>query len=310
MVTTRLAVIALAPAIALYVGASVVLPGGGSEPMIGVAFPLPTIATRANALALPIVAKGAAFRGATKTPTSRPTATTVPTATRIAVRPADPDALRRAVTTPGALVIPAPGAYRMRTVVQVAAGVTLDGRGQVQILDRGVYLYKADGVTIRGLTIIEPSGDGISVNASTGTLIEDVTIQGPAGDGGLDIVHSRSGGGSHVLRRVTIRGVVKGMLLGHQLDGNDNALRVTLDRVTFENCRVRVPKIHRARVSIIGGTVFHWSGPMLDVQLSGHVDMRNTAWIAGKDSVRDYQLITGATMVEEGTTYRPWEGAQ
>jgi hypothetical protein len=101
------------------------------------------------------------------------------------------------------------------------------------------------------------------------------------------------------------------MLIGDPDQDQDARLAVVLERVTFTDCAVRVPKVHFAFVEIRGGTVYHWRGPRLDVQLGGRVRMKDTAWIAGPESLPGYYLPTGGRVEDlGGNVYREWKGAE
>jgi len=242
--------------------------------------------------------------------TATPAATTTPVPDlRTRLYPATDGALKAALQVPGSLVLPGPGEYRPCCPLRVAAGVTLDGRGAVTIQGEGLLLYQAPGATIRNLRIVDADGDAISVNRSAGATIERVDIGG-WGDGGIDIVRTPLGSPPHVIRDSVIHDGTKGMLLGHQWEPVDDSARVVLERVTFRNVRVRVPKVHRASVEMRDCLVVGWSGPRLDVQLGGHVTMTGTRWEAGQDSQSGFYLPTGGSVSETGTTYIPFRRQQ
>lgn len=244
-------------------------------------------------------------------PTPRPTATMPPPPQ--ALRPSTYEELRRAVGIPGAYVVPAPGIYRPSRALKLAAGVTLDGENQVTIIGKTVELYQAHGATVRRLAVRDAAGDGIRVSHTRSALIEGVQVSG-SHDGEIDIVEGPDDDGTSVfvtVRNSTIGPGRKCMLIGDPDQPQDARLVVVLDRVDFNECEVRVPKAHWAWVEARGGTVFHWRGPRLDVQLGGRVRLKDTTWIAGPDSLPGFYLPTGG-QVEDlgGNVYRPWRGAQ
>ncbi len=247
-----------------------------------------------------------AERTATSTPI--PPATPVPDL-RTRLYPATDGALKATLQVPGALVAPACGEYRPHGPLRIKAGVTLDGRGCVTLRGEGVLVYEADGVTIQNLRIVDADGDAISVNKSRNILIERVDISG-WGDGGIDIVRTPPGGDPHVIRDSLIHGGKKGSLLGHQWEPVDDGARVLLERVAFRDVWVRTPKVHRARVTMVDCTVTNWSGPMLDVQLGGHLHMVRTRWEAGPASLHTYYTPTGGSISEEGTVWVPFRRQQ
>lgn len=248
----------------------------------------------------------------TATPAPRPTIQPLPPVpTPLVVRPGTHEELRRVVATPGAYVVPMPGVYRLSRNLKLAPGVTLDGDHQMTIIGKTVELYEADGATVRNLRILDAAGDGLRVSHTRSALIEGVTISG-SGDGELDIVEGPDEGNVFVIVRNTVIGPGrKANLIGDPDQPQDARLVVILDHVTFTDVAVRVPKVHWAWVEIRGGTVYHWRGPRLDVQLGGRVRMKDTTWIAGPESLPGYYLPTGG-QVEDlgGNTYREWKGAE
>lgn len=245
------------------------------------------------------------------TPAPSPTTRPSPSPEPPPLRPTTYEELRRAVAQPGARVLPAPGVYWLSRNLKVARGVTLDGEGQVVLLGKTVELYEADGAVVRRLEVRDAGGDGIRVSHTGAALIEQVRVSG-SGDGEIDVVEIRAGQPAVIIVRDSILGPGrKCMLLGDPDENQDSALLVVLERVSFRECVVRTPKVHWARVEIVGGSVFHWTGPRLDVQLGGRVRMRGTSWTAGPGSLPGYYLPTGG-LVEDlgGNTYRPWRGAE
>lgn len=245
------------------------------------------------------------------TPPAPPTATAIPTRSatadlRTRLQPATDGALKAALLVPGALVLPAAGEYWPHAPLRVAAGVTLDGRGAVTLRGEGLLLYKADGATIRGVTILDADGDAIGVNRSAGILIDHVDIGG-WGDGGIDIVRTPAGSPAQIIRDTVLHDGKKGSLLGHQWESTDDGARILLERVTFRSVQVRTPKVHRASVTMVDCTVINWSGPVLDVQLGGHINMVRTRLIAGQGSQRGYYTPTGGSVSEVGTVFVPYK---
>lgn len=244
---------------------------------------------------------------APKPPTPQPLP---PVPTPLVVRPATYEELRRAVAVPGAYVVPMPGTYRPSRPLKLAPGVTLDGQGQVIILGKTVELYKADGATVRRLAVRDAAGDGIRVSHTHRATIEGVQVSGSK-DGELDIVEGPDDGAVIIVRDSVIGPGRKCSLIGDPDQGQDARLVVVLERVTFDRCAVRVPKVHWAFVEIRGGTVYHWSGPRLDVQLGGRVRIKDTTWIAGPESLPGYYLPTGGRVEDMGgNVYREWKGAE
>lgn len=271
----------------------------------------PAPAPRGPLVYLPALVNVPSWLAATRVPTARPTATAAPppVTPRTVLRPATDGELKKALQVAQALVKPSCGEYRPCCPLRLEAGVILDGSGCVSIVGEGLILFLADGAVVRGLSIVDADGDGISVNRSTGVLVEHVVIDG-WGDGGLDIVRTPADWPPHVVRDVVLRGGAKGMLLGHQLEAVDDGARVILEDVVFDGVKVRTPKVHRDRVTIIRGRVRYWSGPRLDVQLGGHVDAHGTRWEAGPDSENTLYLPTGGTVSEEGAVFVPFRRSQ
>lgn len=274
------------------------------------ALPVPTVDPRptipVDCVYVPVLANVPAWMAATRVPTATlsPTATPAPQPTRVVLRPATAGELKKALLTPGALVLPVFGEYQPCCPLRVEAGVTFDGRGQVTLRGEGLILYQASGATIRGVTILDADGDGIGVNRSTGVLIDRVTVAG-WGDGGIDMVRSGEGPET-VIRDSLLRNGKKGMLLGHQWEEIDNKARIKLERVTFQEVDVRVPKVHRASVTMVDCRIVGWSEPLVDVQLGGRVYMLRTRLEAGPRSVRRYYTPTGGTVTEEGSVWIPY----
>lgn len=270
--------------------------------------PRPTIP--ADRAYLPVVLiPGRVTPAATATP--RPTVQPLPPKpTPLIVRPGTYEELRRAVAVPGAYVVPQPGIYRPSRALKIAAGVTLDGAGQVTILGKTVELYEADGATVRRLAVRDAAGDGIRVSHTGRALIEGVQVSGSK-DGEIDIVEGPDAGAVVIVRDSRIGPGRKCMLIGDPDQPQDARLVVVLERVTFTDCAVRTPKVHWALVEMRDSTVYHWSGPRLDVQLGGRVRLKGNTWIAGPGSLPGDYLPTGGRVEDlGGNTYREWRGAE
>lgn len=201
-----------------------------------------------------------------------------PTPSPLAVRPADPDALRAALLVPGNYVLPMPGIYGGGPF-RVARDVTVDGHGAVTIRG-GLHLSYADGARIRRLSVRDASGDAIGIDHTGGSVwIEGVDLTG-AGDGLLDVV--RSVGAARVyVRDSVLHDAAKCALIGHYDPGLDTRLVVRFERVTFRNCGARTPKVHRATVWLESVTVANWGSRALDVQLNGLAILHNVIFIGG-----------------------------
>lgn len=219
-------------------------------------------------------------------------------APRIILRPADPEALYDALGVTGARVEPAPGIYRLGHDARIAPRVTLDGRGAVEIRWHGLDLDGAEGAEILGLSLRDCKRDCITVQRAPGALIQDVTVHAPSGDGLIDVIRTS---GQVTIRDVRlIGGHAKCMLIGHQWHGEDAELSVLLERVEFDRCYERVPKVHRATVTLRGVTIRSWSGNGIDVQLGGVVVIDGVTWEPGPKSHERWQTSTGGTVVEVG----------
>lgn len=256
---------------------------------------------------LPVVVAVPSWLSATSVP--RPTATATLADLRTVLRPGTEGALKAALLVPGALVLPVAGEYRPCCPLRIAAGVTLDGRGAVRLIGEGLIIYRANGVTVRDLSIVDADGDGIGVNESMNVILEKLDIGG-WGDGGIDIVRTPIGGAPHLIRDVVLHDGKKGNLDGHQWEPVDDGARILLERVTFRNVWVRTPKVHRMSVTMVDCLIVNWSGPALDVQLGGSVNMIRTRWEAGPDSLRTYYTPTGGTVTEFGTVWIPFRRQQ
>lgn len=224
---------------------------------------------------------------------------------RTVLRPADAGGLAAALQVPGALVLPEPGIYKRGGYFRVAAGVSLNGRGAVTIRG-GLLLQAANGATIRGVRIDRATEDAISIVKTGGhVLIEGVRLSG-AGDGCLDVVRSDQFGLVVTVRDSVLSGCRKAMLLGHYDPGLDAALRVHLERVTFEDCDARTPKVHRAYVTVTDGRVINWGSRAVDVQLSGRVVLVRVRFDEGAHSGPRIRLETGGAVDEAGTVFIPY----
>lgn len=247
-----------------------------------------------------------------KTATPRPTVQPLPPRpTPLIVRPGTYEELRRAVAVPGAYVVPRPGVYRPSRNLKIGPGVTLDGADQVTIIGKTVELYKADGATVRRLTVRDAAGDGIRVSHTSAALIEHVRVSG-SGDGEIDIVEIREDAPAVVIVRDTVIGPGRKCFLGGDPDQPQDArLTIVLERVTFTDCHVRVPKVHWAFLEMRDSTIYNWSGPRIDAQLGARVRIKGNTWIAGKDSLPGYYLPTGGTVEDlGGNAYREWRGME
>lgn len=245
-------------------------------------------------------------------PTPRPTVQPLPPApTPLIVRPSTYEELRRAVAVPGAYVVPAPGTYRPSRPLKIAAGVTLDGAGQVTIVGKTVELYEADGATVRRLAVRDAAGDGIRVSHTHAALIEGVQVSGSR-DGEIDVVEGPNEGAAIVIIRDSAIGPGRKCNLNGDPDQPQDArMVIVLERVVFDRCGVRVPKAHWALIEMRDSTIYRWSGPRIDAQLGARVRLKNNTWIAGPESLPGYYLPTGGRVEDlGGNTYREWRGAE
>lgn len=271
--------------------------------------PTPPVTSRVY---LPVLANVPAWVNPARTATPRPTVQPLPPApTPLVVRPSTHEELRKAVATPGAYVVPMPGVYRLSRNLKLAPRVTLDGLDAVTIIGKTIELYEADGAVVRRLTVQGAAGDGIRVSHTHSALIEHVNVSG-SGDGEIDVAEMPEDRPSVIIIRDSVIGPGrKCSLSGDPDQPQDAMLTVVYNRVTFNDCIVRVPKAHWALIEINGGTVFRWSGPRIDAQLGARIRMKNTTWIAGKDSLPSYYLPTGGTVEDlGGNVYKPWRGAE
>jgi len=268
----------------------------------------PPVARPARAY-MPALVNVPAWMLATAAP--RPTVQPLPPVpTPLVVRPATYEELRRAVAVPGAYVVPQPGTYRPSRPLKIGPGVTLDGQGQVTIYGKTVELYKADGATVRRIAIRDAAGDGIRVSHTHRATIEGVQVSGSK-DGELDLVEGPDDGAVIIVRDSFIGPGRKCSLIGDPDQRQDARLAVVLERVTFDRCAVRTPKIHHAFVEMRDSTVYRWTGPRLDVQMGGRIRIKGNTWIAGPESLPGYYLPTGGRVEDlGGNTYREWKGAE
>ena len=269
--------------------------------------PPPTL--RLYSVHLPVVlVPGRVTPAASSTPTAPRTPTSTPGPA--ALRPTTYEELRRAVAIPGAYVVPAPGIYRPSRALKLAAGVTLDGEHQVAILGKTVELYKADNAKVRRIAVRDAAGDGIRVSHTRAALIEGVSVSGSK-DGEIDVVEALDEGGIVIIRDSTIGPGRKCFLGGDPDQPQDARMVIVLERVTFNDCHVRVPKAHWVLLEMRDSTIYRWSGPRIDAQLGARIRIKGNAWIAGPESLPGYYLPTGG-IVEDlgGNVYREWRGAQ
>ncbi len=232
-----------------------------------------------------------------------------PTAARMALRPTNSAGLRLALLVPGALVEPAPGEYRDHGQFRVAAGVTVDGRGAVQLLGFGLRLDRAEGAVIRGVTISGSTTDAIEILHTRTATVELVNLS-DTGDGLLDVIRVAGPGGLILVRDSILHDDDKCSLLGHFDPAGDEQLRVRFERVQFIRCGARTPKVHRARVELVDTLIADWRSRAVDVQLGGHVSLKRTRFEAGRQSGARIRLESGGTIAESGTQYVPWAGAE
>lgn len=200
--------------------------------------------------------------------------------TPLVERPADAASLRIAVTRRGRLVLPEPGVYKTGSPLRMAPGVTLDGRGGVEIRG-GISIDGSSDVTISGLSVSwSPAGvDAIGINHLSGrATIDKVDLTG-AGDGLLDVI--RSPGGVVVIRDSVLHDDDKCMLLGHFDEAGDDRLLVSIERTRFVRCGARTPKVHRASVLMTDSVVEDWGSRAVDVQLGGLVKLRRVRFAPG-----------------------------
>lgn len=267
--------------------------------------PPPTL--RLYSVHLPVVLLPGRVTPAAPTATPRPTATPGPAV----LRPTTYEELRRAVAIPGAYVVPAPGIYRPSRNLKIGPGVTLDGADQVTILGKTVELYQADHAVVRRLAVRDAAGDGIRVSHTSAALIERVRVSGSK-DGEIDVVEIREDQPAVVIVRDSVIGPGRKCFLGGDPDQPQDArLTIVLERVRFEDCRVRVPKAHWVYLEMRDSTIYNWSGPRIDAQLGARVRIKGNTWIAGPESLPGFYLPTGG-QVEDlgGNTYREWRGAE
>lgn len=245
------------------------------------------------------------------TATQRPTVVPLPPRpTPLVVRPGTYEELRRAVAVPGAYVVPQPGIYRPSRPLKIAPGVTLDGQGRATIYGKTVELYKADGATVRRVAVRDAAGDGIRVSHTHRATIEGVQVSGSK-DGELDLVEGPDDGAVIIVRDSVIGPGRKCMLAGDPDQDQDARMVVVLERVTFSDCHVRVPKAHWVLLEMRDSTIYHWSGPRIDAQLGARIRIKNNTWIAGPESLPGYYLPTGGRVEDMGgNVYREWRGAE
>lgn len=215
-------------------------------------------------------------------------------APRPVYRPATAGALIDALTVPRAMVLPEPGVYRLGRDAGVAPGVWLNGRNAVEIRWHGLAVDGAPGARITGLTLRDCKADCITIQRSPGVLIEDVRAIAPSGDGLIDIIRTS---GTVTLRDVDMIGPhAKCGLIGHQWAPADAGLTVLLERVTYTDCFERVPKVHRATVTLRDVTITRWRGDGIDVQLGGRVILDGVTFEPGPKSHDRWQTASGGTV--------------
>jgi hypothetical protein len=246
---------------------SLSVPPAGSQlvrdaPLADLAVPVPrSYPVNPYKAVLPVV-----WAGRVVSPAPTPNAPPGPPQT--VLRPSTAAALAAAVKVPGAMVLPAPGEYKLTQYLWMASGTTLDGRGVVRLLRRGVIIDGSRDVAIKNISIDGSPIDGITVQHADNILIDGVTIQ-RFGDGGVDCTHSVPGVPMRVrIRNTTIIGH-KNSLLGGQEDPNDVNLFVILENVNYIGYS-RVPKVYYAHVDIFGGSARGWRTG-IDVTKGGRV---------------------------------------
>jgi hypothetical protein len=289
----------------LIIGATAAI-GYRAASVPAIAPPAPRI-SRAYMPALVNVPAWMLATAAPKPPTPQPLP---PVPTPLVVRPATYEELRRAVAVPGAYVVPMPGTYRPSRPLKIAPGVTLDGHGQVTIYGKTVELYNADGATVRRIAVRDAAGDGIRVSHTHRATIEGVQVSGSK-DGELDLVEGPDDGAVIIVRDSVIGPGRKCMLAGDPDQGQDARMVVVLERVTFTDCHVRVPKAHWVLLEMRDSTIYHWSGPRIDAQLGARIRIKGNTWIAGPESLPGDYLPTGGRVEDlGGNVYRDWRGMQ
>lgn len=237
-------------------------------------------------------------------PTPRPSPAPTATDIRTTLRPSTASGLAAALRVPGALVLPAPGEYSQGDQFRVAAGVTLDGRGQV-VLRGGLRLSQADGATIRGISVTRSRTDAIGIDHTGGTVtIERVDLTG-AGDGVLDVVRS-VGVATVYVRDSVLHDDEKCMLVGHYDPGLDLGLTVHLERVVFRDCDARAPKSHRATVTMTDSRVIRWGSRAVDAQLGARITLTRVRFDEGPQSGPRIRLATGGAVAETGSVVVPY----
>ena len=152
-------------------------------------------------------------------------------------RPTTAETLADALSRPEALVVPAPGTYKLTRPARVAAGVALGGKGLVTVTGYGLRLYDAHDADVYDITFRDCKGDCLEVKRSYRVVLANLDVS-HASDGLLDI----SGGSTVSVLDTRFHDNVRGLLCGNWQKPNDGREKLVLDRVTFERVNVRTPK--------------------------------------------------------------------
>lgn len=207
--------------------------------------------------------------------------------------PATAEELVAALAVPGARVHPAPGTYRLPRPAPVAPGVTLDGRGEVRLVEHGLVVKDADGVRLLRLSIAGTAGDGVTITRSRGVTLHELDVS-KAGDGLVDI-----NGGSTVRISGTRMhtGTPRGSLVGNWQAPWEPREQVLFEDVTFENVRVRTPKIESADVTLRRHTVIAWvHDEGIDIRGDSRVIVEGLTAIPGPKSKAPWRADAAATV--------------
>lgn len=175
-------------------------------------------------------------------------------------------------------------AYRPGKPVRVASGTSISGNGA--LITRGLILDGVSDITLRDFVMNDcrgGEGDCISVIRSTRVTISGLDLT-DASDGLLDIIRAPAGGTIVSVSDTLLHDHPKCMLVGHQWVDTDDQIFVQLNRVRFEGCNERIPKVQRARVDIVGGLARNWVGQGMDVRYGAFVTIRGRSWFPGPKS--------------------------